>query len=240
MEMRKRAAVVTGAARGIGAAIAERLQYDGMRVSGWDLNANICPHHGLSDWRQVDVSNACAVAEAARDTESVLGGIDVVVNAAGISGSTYPMEDYSYEEWRRVVSINLDSVFLVSRAFIPGMKVRGYGRIINISSVAAKEGNPQMCAYSASKGGVLTLTKALARELATTGILVNCVTPGLIATDLLKDMSEESVALSRSKIPMDRVGQPSEVAALVSWLSGSECSFSTGAVFDISGGRSTY
>ncbi|MFG1300611.1 SDR family NAD(P)-dependent oxidoreductase [Xanthobacter sp. V3C-3] len=239
IDLNGRTAVVTGGAGGIGRAIAERLLASGCRVSIWDLNVTAGERDGFV-FQQVDVIDEAAVAAAAARAEEVLGGIDILVNNAGITGPTELLERYDYAAWKRTVTVNLDSVFLCSRAVIAGMRARAYGRIVNIASVAGKEANPTMAAYSAAKAGVIGLTKALGRELAETGILVNCVTPGLIGTELLKQMSPEAVAASRSKIPVNRVGEPKEVAAMVAWLCSSECSFTTGAAFDISGGRASY
>ena len=239
IDLNGRTAVVTGGAGGIGRAIAERLLASGCRVSIWDLNVTAGERDGFV-FQQVDVIDEAAVAAAAARAEEVLGGIDILVNNAGITGPTELLERYDYAAWKRTVTVNLDSVFLCSRAVIAGMRARAYGRIVNIASVAGKEANPTMAAYSAAKAGVIGLTKALGRELAETGILVNCVTPGLIGTELLKQMSPEAVAASRSKIPVNRVGEPKEVAAMVAWLCSSDCSFTTGAAFDISGGRASY
>ncbi|MFG1343529.1 SDR family NAD(P)-dependent oxidoreductase [Xanthobacter autotrophicus DSM 431] len=239
IDLNGRTAVVTGGAGGIGRAIADRLLASGCRVAVWDLNVTAGEREGLV-FQQVDVIDEVAVTGAAARAEEVLGGIDILVNNAGITGPTELLERYDYAAWRRTVAVNLDSVFLCSRAVIAGMRARAYGRIVNIASVAGKEANPTMAAYSAAKAGVIGLTKALGRELAETGILVNCVTPGLIGTELLKQMSPEAVAASRSKIPVNRVGEPREVAAMVAWLCSSDCSFTTGAAFDISGGRASY
>ncbi len=239
IDLNGRTAVVTGGAGGIGRAIAERLSASGCRVAIWDLNVETGVREDVL-FQQVDVIDEAGVARAAAATLATLGTIDILVNNAGITGPTQPLETYDYAAWKRTVEVNLCSVFLCSRAVIPGMTARGHGRIVNIASVAGKEGNPAMSAYSAPKAGVIPLAKGLARELAETGILVNCVTPGLIGTELLKQMSPEAVAMSRSKIPVNRIGEPREVAALVAWLCSDECSFSTGAAFDISGGRSTY
>ena len=239
IDLNGRTAVVTGGAGGIGRAIAERLLASGCRVAIWDLSVTAGARDGFV-FQQVDVIDEAAVAAAAARAEEVLGGIDILVNNAGITGPTELLERYDYAAWKRTVAVNLDSAFLCSRAVIAGMRARAYGRIVNIASVAGKEANPTMAAYSAAKAGVISLTKALGRELAQTGILVNCVTPGLIGTELLKQMSPEAVAASRSKIPVNRVGEPKEVAAMVAWLCSAECSFTTGAAFDISGGRASY
>jgi 3-oxoacyl-[acyl-carrier protein] reductase len=173
-------------------------------------------------------------------TLAEFGGIDVLVNNAGISGPNMPTWEYPLEDWRRVLDINLTGVFLCCRAIVPHMIASGYGRIVNVASVAGKEGNPNAPAYSASKAAVIALTKSLGKELARTGVVVNCVTPAAVRTAIFDQMSEEHVQFMLSKIPMGRFGQVDEVAALVGWLCTEECSFSTGAVFDLSGGRATY
>lgn len=232
-------AVVTGGARGIARAIAERLFASEAEVMVWDLRAPEPPttaFHSLV----VDVADEAQVNVAAAETLKKLGGIDILINGAGVTGPTGPTETYGFQQWRRVVAINLDSVFLVSKAFIPSMKAAKYGRIISIASVAGKEGNPGMTAYTAAKAGVIAMTKAMGRELANTGILVNCVTPALVQTELLKEMSPEAIELSRGKIPLGRFGTVEEVAAMVAWMASSECSFTTGSAFDLSGGRSSF
>lgn len=238
-DLNGRFAIVTGGARGIGREIARQLKIAGASVSVWDIRPPQDAHL-IDDVQTLDLTDEAAVNAAMERVRALFPRLDILVNGVGISGVTVPTEAYDFAEWKRTLAINLDSVFLASRAAIPAMRENGYGRIVNIASVASKEGNPNMCAYSASKGGVLTFTKALARELADTGILVNAITPALIETELLNDMSPESVALSRSKIPLGRIGQTREVAAMVTWMCSDDCSFSTGATFDISGGRSTY
>jgi NAD(P)-dependent dehydrogenase (short-subunit alcohol dehydrogenase family) len=235
--LKGRTAVVTGGAGGIGIAIVERLQSLGARVGVWDLHLPLGLDQSKREFWKVDVTNEKDVVAAATDTLRALGSIDIFVNNAGITGPTEPFQNYKYSDWKRTIEVNLSSVFLCMRAVVPAMRANGYGRIVNISSVAGKEGNPLQPAYSAAKAGVIALTKSVARELAETGVLVNCVTPALIDTDLLKQMSEESLAFSRSKIPMKRLGLPSEVANMVAWLCSEQCSFSTGATFDLSGGR---
>jgi 3-oxoacyl-[acyl-carrier protein] reductase len=168
------------------------------------------------------------------------GRLDVLVNNAGIAGQAAAVAEYPLEEWRRVLAIDLDGVFYCCRAALPHMLERGSGRIVNIASISGKEGNPNMSAYSAAKAGVIGFTKALGKEVATRGVYVNCVTPAVIATDILKQLNDEAVGYMTARIPMGRTGQPEEVAALVAWLASNECTFSTGAVFDISGGRATY
>ncbi|MBP1848413.1 3-oxoacyl-[acyl-carrier protein] reductase [Rhizobium petrolearium] len=245
-DFKNRTAVVTGGARGIGRGVADRLLASGARVVIWDLLSPE-PSQGLfasapGDFAyvKVDVTSESAVAAAAEQALEVTSSVDILINAAGVTGPTKPMEEFTLQEWKRIIDINLDSIFLSSRAVIPAMKARNYGRIVSIASVAGKQGNPYMAAYSASKGAVLSLTKALALELAGTGVLVNCITPGLVQTDLLKEMSEEAIALSASKIPLNRLGKIEEVAAQILWIASEECSFVTGAAFDASGGRSSY
>jgi 3-oxoacyl-[acyl-carrier protein] reductase len=225
-----RTAIVTGGAQGIGAAIAKRLQASGAKVLIWDLEGS----------PRVDVSDAQSVAEATTRALSELKNIDVLVNNAGIAGENKPTIDYSLAEWERVLRVNLTSQFLCSRAIAPHMVKARYGRIVNIASIAGKEGNPNAVAYSASKAGVIALTKSLGKELAQTGVLVNCVTPAAAKTAIFEQMTETHIKYMLSKIPMGRFVEVDEIAALVSWLASEECSFSTGGVFDISGGRATY
>ena len=221
-----RHAIVTGGAQGIGAAIAKRLQAGGARVTVWDLDGS----------PRVDVSDPISIERALAGMDR----IDILVNNAGIAGMNKPTVDYPVEEWERVLRINLTSQFLCCRAVAPRMVKAGYGRIVNIASIAGKEGNPNAVAYSASKAGVIALTKSLGKELAQTGVLVNCVTPAAAKTAIFAQMTESHIEYMRSKIPMGRFVEVEEIAALVCWLSSEECSFSTGAVFDISGGRATY
>jgi len=221
-----RHAIVTGGVQGIGAAIARRLQAGGARVTVWDLDGT----------PKVDVSDPASIAHALKDP----GRIDILVNNAGIAGMNKPTVDYPVEEWERVLRINLTSQFLCCRAVAPRMVKAGYGRIVNIASVAGKEGNPNAVAYSASKAGVIALTKSLGKELAQAGVLVNCVTPAAAKTAIFAQMTESHIEYMRSKIPMGRFVEVDEIAALVCWLASEECSFSTAGVFDISGGRATY
>jgi 3-oxoacyl-[acyl-carrier protein] reductase len=186
------------------------------------------------------VADSASAREAVQTLIQREGRLDVLVNNAGVAGLAAPVADYPEDEWRRIVSIDLDGVFYCCKAVLPHMLERRSGRIINIASISGKEGNPNMAAYSTAKAGVIGFTKALGKEVATSGIYVNCVTPAVIATEILIQLSEEAVAYMTSRIPMGRTGQPEEVAALVAWLASDECSFSTGAVFDISGGRATY
>jgi 3-oxoacyl-[acyl-carrier protein] reductase len=230
LDFKGRTAVVTGGMQGIGAAIAKRLEASGARVAIWDLDR--------AD--KVDVSNPASVDQAAARALQQLGRIDVLVNNAGIAGMNKPTVDYPVEEWERVLRVNLTSQFLCCRAVAPHMVKAKYGRIVNIASIAGKEGNPNAVAYSASKAGVISLTKSLGKELAQTGVLVNCVTPAAAKTAIFDQMTQQHIDYMLSKIPMNRFVQVDEVAALVCWLASEDCSFSTGAVFDISGGRATY
>lgn len=243
-----RVALVTGAAQGIGAAIATRLAVEGAHVIVADVNADRAADHadtirragGHASPTRVDVADWQDVERMFADVIERTGRLDVLVNNAGVSGPSVPVAEYPIEDWRRVLSIDLDGVFYCCRAAVPHLVKRGYGRIVNIASIAGKEGNPNLSAYSAAKAGVIGLTKSLAKELATTGVLVNAVTPAVIASAMNTTVDDETLRYMVSRIPMGRTGEPAEVAALVTWLASEECSFSTGAVFDLSGGRATY
>ena len=247
IDLKGQKAVVTGAARGIGYAIAERLLASGAAVALWDVDESAARKAALELSRggethamALDVTQDDAVRSAAAATEKRMGRIDILVNNAGIAGSNATSWTYDPSEWRRIVEIDLVGVFLCARAVLPSMLAHGYGRIVNIASVAGKEGNPNASAYSAAKAGVIALTKSLGKELAESGVIVNCVTPAAVETEIFAQMSKEHIGYMLAKIPMGRFGKVEEVAALVAWLASKDCSFSTGATFDISGGRATY
>jgi NAD(P)-dependent dehydrogenase (short-subunit alcohol dehydrogenase family) len=247
IDLNQRVAVVTGGARGIGYAIAERLLRSGGLVSLWDIDAarlnearDQLSSLGKVTVHALDLTQHDAVQAATQATVEQFGGIDILVNNAGITGGNGPTWDLDPSVWRRVIEVNLVGPYLTSKSVVPIMLERGYGRIVNVASVAGKEGNPNASHYSASKAGLIGLTKSLAKELATKGILVNCVTPAAANTELFSQMAKEHIDYMRSKIPMIRFVEPHEIAAMVCWLASEDCSFSTGAVFDISGGRSTY
>jgi len=240
-------ALVTGGARGLGYAIASRLVDSGATCHLWDMDApaasaaaKALSAQGRVQAVPVDVTNPESVAAAAEISCHQLGRIDILVNNAGIAGVTTKTWTLNPEEWQQVLQVNLFGVFLCCRAIVPKMIEHGYGRIVNIASIAGKEGNPNASHYSATKAGVIALTKSLVKELAQSGVIVNCVTPAVIQTDILKQVTAEHINYMLSKIPMGRFGLPEEAAGLVAWLCSQECSFSTGAVFDLSGGRATY
>jgi len=231
IDLRGRAAIVTGGAQGIGAAIVARMEASGANVRVWDVAAKKDP---------VDVADPAAVEKATARALVDLGGIDILVNNAGIAGLNSPTVEYPLDEWERVLKVNLTSQFLCCRAVAPHMVARKYGRIVNIASIAGKEGNPNAVAYSASKAGVIALTKSLGKELAQTGVLVNCVTPAAAKTAIFEQMTKQHIDYMLAKIPMNRFVTVDEIASLVCWLASEDCAFSTGAVFDISGGRATH
>ncbi len=232
-----RVALVTGGASGIGAAVAQRLLVEGASIASFDLGAeSVDGALALAG----DVSNSADVEAAVERTERELGPIDVLVCSAGVPGKSLSTVEVTDEEWRRVLAINADGVFFCNRAVAPGMVARGYGRIVNVASIAGKEGNPMAAAYSASKAAVIALTKAIGKDLARTGVVVNCIAPAVIDTPILEGVSQEHVEYMVERIPMGRMGSAEEVAALVCWLASEECSFSTGATYDISGGRAVY
>ena len=232
-----RVALVTGGASGIGAATAARLRQGGARVAIFDLDA------GAADTELAisgDVSRSADVDAAVAGVEAELGSLDVLVCCAGVSGDSLRTVEVSDEEWRRVFAINCDGVFYCNRAVLPGMLRRGYGRIVNVASIAGKEGNPPAAAYSASKAAVITMTKSIGKDVAGTGVLVNCIAPAVIETPMLGDMSPEHVSYMIERIPLGRMGKPEEAAALIAFLASEDLSFSTGAAFDLSGGRAVY
>ena len=245
IDLKGRVAVITGGARGIGFACAQRFIDSGARVALWDLDgdaitAAVASLGAAARGFVVDVANEGAINAARQSTLEAFGQIDIVVNNAGITGPNVKTWEYPPADFRRVVEIDLVAPYLVSRALVPHMIERGYGRIVNIASVAGKEGNPNAPAYSAAKAGLIGLTKSLGKELATSGVLCNCVTPAAAETDIFRQMTEAHIAFMKSKIPMNRFVQVEEIAAMVAWLASEDCSFTTGGVFDISGGRATY
>jgi NAD(P)-dependent dehydrogenase (short-subunit alcohol dehydrogenase family) len=241
----ERVAIVTGAARGIGLAVAARLIADGGVVAAVDrdeerLRTEVQRFGGRAVAIVADVTDGGAADGTVADVLRRFGRIDVLVNNAGIGGRTAATWEQTDADWQDVIAVNLTAVFRWTRAVLPAMRERRYGRIVNVASIAGKEGNPNAVPYAASKAGVIGLTKAVAKEVATEGILVNCVTPAVIRTEILEQVSEEFVGYMLSRIPMGRQGEPEEVAELIAWLASDRCSFSTGAVFDVSGGRATY
>jgi 3-oxoacyl-[acyl-carrier protein] reductase len=243
LDLEGRHAIVTGGGSGIGLAIAHRLAGSGARVTIWDIDAKAgekAASELAGQFVAADVSQFDSVERAVAATLRHASAIDVFINNAGITGPNVKLWEYPLDGWRDVFRINLDGVFHCCRAVVPHMRARNYGRIVNIASVAGKDGNPNASAYSASKAAVIALTKSLGKELADTGIRVNCVTPAAVRTPLFAQMTPAHIDYMLSKIPMGRFGESDEIGALVAWLATEECSFSTGAVFDLSGGRSTY
>jgi len=239
-----RTAIVTGGARGIGLACAAKIAAGGGRVALWDRDLDRTRQSAAALKGAVavavDVTSEAEVAKALAETEKLLAPPDILVASAGITGPNTTVAKYPVDAWRQVIDINLTGVFLTNRVVVEGMVQRGWGRIVNIASVAGKEGNPNASAYSASKAGVIGLTKSLGKELATSGVLVNCVAPAVVKTELFSQMTEQHINYMLSKIPMSRFGEVEEVAEMVAWLASSHCTFATGAVFDLSGGRATY
>jgi 2-dehydro-3-deoxy-L-rhamnonate dehydrogenase (NAD+) len=247
IDLKGRTAIVTGGARGIGYAATQRLLASGASVVLWDADA-VALKEAVASLKQgervhaavVDVTDEASIANAVDALIGETGKIDILINNAGIAGGNGPLWQLEPEVWRRVVEVNLIGPYLVCRAVVPHMVAAGYGRIVNIASIAGKEGNPNASHYSASKAGLIALTKSLGKELATTGVLVNAIAPAAARTGMFLQMSEAHIDYMRAKIPMNRLLEVEELAALIAWLSSEECSFSTGAVFDISGGRATY
>jgi len=245
LDFKDRTAVVTGGAAGIGFAVAQRFVASGARVALWDRDAAALSKAqaalGAGTLTQaLDVADAAGVEAAAKATATVLGRVDALVCSAGITGPNTTTWDYPVDDWKRVFDVNVHGVFLCNKFVVPFMQQRDYGRIVNIASVAGKEGNPNAPAYSASKAAVIGLTKSLGKELAKTGIRANCVTPAAVRTAIFDQMTQQHIDFMLSKIPLGRFGTVDEIAAMVCWLASEDCSFSTGAVFDLSGGRATY
>jgi NAD(P)-dependent dehydrogenase (short-subunit alcohol dehydrogenase family) len=245
-DFQDRVAVVTGGCNGIGAEVAARLADAGARVALWDLDVTgpeekiVGLGQDICRLVQVDVSDLASVEAALATTLETFGRVDVLINSAGIAGPTYTVAEYPADQWRKVQAVNLDGTFHCCKVVIPGMTERNYGRIVNVASIAGKEGNPNASAYSASKAAVIALTKSLGKELAGHDIAVNCVTPATAKTRILDQVSEEFIDFMLSKIPRGRFVTVEEIAHMILWIASAENSFTTGAVFDISGGRATY
>ena len=245
LDLKGRHAVITGGASGLGYAISQRMIASGATVTWWDVNADVMTKAVTSigadvHCEKVDVTQHSSVVAALSSTLAKRGKVDILVNSAGITGPNVKLADYPPTAWNDVIQVNLNGTFHCCREIAAHMQGNHYGRIVNIASVAGKDGNPNASAYSASKAGVIALTKSLGKELANSGVLVNCVTPAAVKTAMFDQMTPEHIAFMLSKIPMSRFGNPDEIAAMVAWLCTEDCSFSTGAVFDLSGGRSTY
>ena len=247
IDLQDRVAVITGGAQGIGYATAERMLKSGAKVILWDRDATRLAQAkqalsalGAAEVAAVELTNDSAVAAAALAATALHGRIDILVNNAGITGGNAPTWELEPVVWREVIEVNLVAPYLTCRALVPQMLKQGYGRIVNVASVAGKEGNPNASHYSASKAGLIALTKSLGKELATRGVLVNAVSPAAARTAIFDQMAQQHIDYMLSKIPMARFVEPPEIAAMITWLASEECSFTTGAVFDISGGRATY
>jgi NAD(P)-dependent dehydrogenase (short-subunit alcohol dehydrogenase family) len=245
IDLQDQVAVVTGGAQGIGLAIARRLVASGARVSLWDINAEQMEEAQrelgtAASTETVDITDYASVERATAKTEAALGRIDILVNSAGIAGKNAPLDEYELDEWDRIIAIDLTGAFYVNRAVLPGMKSRNYGRIVNIASIAGKEGNPNASAYAAAKAGVIGMTKAVGKECAKYDIAINCITPASARTRILEQLKPEFVDYMLSRIPRGRFLEVQEAADMVAWLVSRENSFTTGAVFDLSGGRATY
>ncbi len=239
-----RAAIITGGASGLGKAVARRIVAEGGTVALWDLNgdalADTAKEVGAAHASALDVADADAVAQAMADTVAALGRLDILVASAGITGATAPVHEFPLESWRRVIDINLNGLFYCCRAAVPHMLTNAYGRIVNVASVAGKEGNPNASAYSASKAGVIGLTKSLGKELATRGVIANAITPATFESPILDQLPQSQVDYMRGKIPMGRLGEVEESAATICFMASEECSFTTASTFDTSGGRTTF
>ena len=247
IDLSGRVAVITGGARGIGFATAERLLRSGAKVAIWDIDgarakqsANELAALGTASAHVVELTDEAAIQSALAETLAAHSRLDIVVNSAGITGGNGLTWELDPKVWRQVLEVNLYAPYLVCRAVVPHMIAAGYGRIVNIASIAGKEGNPTASHYSASKAGLIGLTKSLGKELAQKNIMVNCVTPAAARTEMFAQMAQKHIDYMLSKIPMGRFVLPEEIAALIAWLSSEECSFTTGGVFDISGGRAVY
>ncbi len=247
IDLNGRRAIVTGGAQGIGLSVARRLLASGAAVSLWDRDAELLEQThaemaaaGELHRAAVELTDAEAVARVADETAAALGGIDILVNNAGIAGPTVPSWEYPLDDWRRVIDVDLNAVYYCCRAVVPHMRERDYGRIVNVASIAGKEGNPNAAAYSAAKAGVIALTKSIAKETADKNIAVNCITPAAAKTRIFDQISQQHIDYMLSKIPRGRFVKVEEIAAMVAWLVSEENSFTTGAVFDLSGGRATY
>ncbi len=237
-----RAAIITGGASGLGRAVAERIVAEGGTVSIWDMNPGLeatCEALGAHGVR-VDVSDADAVAAATAESVAALGKIDILICSAGITGATVPVQDFPIDSWLQVVNVNLNGLFYCNRAVVPHLLANGYGRIVNVASVAGKEGNPNASAYSATKAGVIGFTKSLGKELAGKGVIANTLTPATFESPILAQLPQSQVDYMRSKIPMGRLGEVHESAAMICFMASEECSFTTASTFDTSGGRTTY
>jgi NAD(P)-dependent dehydrogenase (short-subunit alcohol dehydrogenase family) len=247
IDLKGRVAIVTGAARGLGLAITERLLDSGAAVAMWDTErtgleeqAMRLQAKGKVNTAVVDVANESQVASAAATAHKTLGRIDILVNNAGVSGIVRRSWEYPLDEWRKIMAVNVDGVYLCSRAVIPVMIAQKYGRIVNLASIAGKNGNPSLTPYSTSKAAVIGFTKALGKDLAKDGVIVNCITPTAVHTEMVKSFPQKTVDYILEQTPMGRMGTTDELAAMVAWMCSEECSFTTGGVFDISGGRATY
>ena len=247
IDLKGRRAIVTGAAQGIGLAVASRLLESGAAVSLWDRDVELLEntHTELSTMGEVhrssiELTDAEAVARAVDETADALGGVDIMVNNAGIAGPTMPSWEYPLEDWRRVIDVDLNAVYYCCRAVMPRMLAQGYGRIVNVASIAGKEGNPNAAAYSAAKAGVIALTKSIAKETADKDIAINCITPAAARTRIFDQITQQHIDYMLSRIPRGRFVKVEEIAAMVAWLVSEENSFTTGAAFDLSGGRATY
>ena len=245
IDLNGQVAVITGGAQGIGFAIAKRLVQSGAKVSLWDMRKDLLDQAvadlgAASSAVEVNIGDYDSVAAAVKSVEASLGRIDILVNSAGIAGKNAPLDEYDLDEWRRVIDIDLNGTFYVNRAVLPGMKTRNYGRIVNIASIAGKEGNPNASAYAAAKGGVIAMTKAVGKECAKYDIAINAITPATAKTRILDELKPEFIDYMLSRIPRGRFLEVEEAANMVSWLVSKENSFTTASVFDLSGGRATY